>query len=144
LLNGKNKKRVNVYISIISLLLCGCTLDVESYTVRDFNPLNLSSYKYYLISNNLTLYSDVKKSGDFNSIYQDKIGSVIFSKCRNAPSDSEYLNLLSYKNCNSYVSLSRAVGRMVKENDLYYSHPNKPINYNNSLVWVDLTHCNVK
>jgi|TARA_B110000881_G_C18572767_1_gene516628 hypothetical protein len=140
---SKNRNRLSIYISIILLLLCGCTLDVESYTVRDFHPHNLSSYKYYLKSNNLTLNSNLKNNGDFNSIYQANMGSVFFSKCRNAPSDSEYLNLLSNENCNSYVSLARAVGRMVKENDLYYSHPNKPIIYNNSLVWVDLTHCNV-
>ena len=141
--NRKNKNRNLVTLSIISLFLCSCSLDVESYTVRDFHPLNLSSYKYYLKSNNLTLNNPIN-SGGFNSIYQAKIGSVFYSKCKNAPSDSEYLNHLSYANCNSYLSLARAVGRMVKENDLYYSHPNKPIILNNSLVWVDLTHCNVK
>ena len=144
MLNGKNKKRLSIYISIIFLLLCGCILDVETYTVRDFHPPNLSSYEYYLKSNNLNLYSNDKNSGIFNSFYQANMGSVFFSKCSNAPSDSEYLNFLAYENCNTYLSLARAVGRMLKENDLYNSHPNRPLIYNNGLVWVDLTHCNVK
>ena len=66
------------------------------------------------------------------------LGKVMFSECRNFPSDSTFLTLMhQQKTCNTFWSLPQAVSRLLREGDIARIPGYQPIPYQGRLTWVD-------
>ena len=65
-------------------------------------------------------------------------GELLYSECRNFPSDSTFLTLLhQQKNCDTSWSLPQAVSRLLREGDIARIPGYQPIPYQGRLRWVD-------
>lgn len=67
------------------------------------------------------------------------LGAILFSRCKNIPSDSEYVMMLeAYPNCYGGASLARGIARTLWEHDRSDISPRDPINVHGRLRWVDV------
>lgn len=66
------------------------------------------------------------------------LGKVMFSECRNYPSDSTFLTLVQqHKSCETVWSLPQAVSRLLREGDIARIPGYLPLPYQGRLTWVD-------
>lgn len=65
-------------------------------------------------------------------------GKILFSECRNFPSDSTFLTMIhQQKTCDTPWALPQAVSRLLREGDLAKIPGYQPIPYQGHLTWVD-------
>jgi hypothetical protein len=66
------------------------------------------------------------------------LGAIMFSECRNFPSDSTFLTLMQQqKTCDTFWSLPQAVSRLLREGDIARIPGYQPIPHQGRLTWVD-------
>lgn len=78
-----------------------------------------------------------KTSFDLLNLYRSS-DRLLYSKCRNYPSDSHYLTLLLDSGCSPWTALFRASGRTLREHDLAIFQQRIPVYYAGRLVWLDM------
>lgn len=70
--------------------------------------------------------------------YRQNWGRILYSECKNVPSDSSYYVIHAQRGCSPIPLFLRTVGRLLREHELYFAASEPPILWNGRLVWVDL------
>ncbi len=112
---------------------------LAQFSTPDFQPKNQRDYQYIIMLEKQPLRSKFQNKGTLTSFYQNFISNnkLVYSECKNAPSDSEYINFL-HKSAKTFALLI-ALSRMLREHDLPYIHLHNPIIMNGHLKWVNLS-----
>lgn len=114
---------------IMSLFLSGC---VGILPLKDFyEPRNYRDYTFRIREYKF------QPSSPLVSSYRHYWGKVIFSECKNLPSDSAYIILTDKNVCNRSGTLFQTVGRLLQEHDLDMISAHGPIVVENRAVWID-------
>lgn len=131
----KNHQIFLISFSIYALLVSSC-----SHLPDIYQPSNYKDYKYRL--NRIYHRSHAKlpiKSNENNAgilyLYRNS-GNLLYSQCKNLPSDSHYLKLSIASGCSPIKSLYLASARTLKEHDLPISANHPPILVGERLGWV--------
>lgn len=75
--------------------------------------------------------------GTFLAFYSNVLSPMVFSQCKNVPSDSRYLGALHANNCSPLLSLVESVARLLREHDLASTSKHQPFLMGDHLVWPD-------
>lgn len=102
-----------------------------------YSPNNIRDYAYLNKSNN----SGVRSNAGIVEAYSG-LKTVLYSECKNLPSDSAYLRLVSNSDCGGKKAIFLAMARVLREHDLPRVSPHPPLSQHNRLFWPDLpTEC---
>jgi hypothetical protein len=124
-----------VFRLVVCLLLEGC---ISGPFVAPFHqPSNYRDYealRFTLRSNQQSAF----KQFNIVKAYQT-LGGVLYSKCKNLPSDSEYVEMLADNaECVDLPPIFWGVARTLWEQDRSVISPNTPFIVNGNLRWVDV------
>ena len=131
----KNNSAYKFALCIVVVICSSCS---HTSTYRMYSPSNYIDYRFVMRRINL-FHHDKKKLNPLASSYRKYWGQVIYSRCKNAPSDSEYLSMLSQ--CNDFYSMFKAIGRMINEQDISQNSSFGPVLFPDRLRWVQMPIC---
>lgn len=109
-----------------------CTSLSGRLVSRPFEPSNRIAFKTKTLK-----FAQGSDKGPFLSTYSNLISPLVFSQCKNAPSDSRYLGALYANNCSPLLSLVESVARVLREHDLAFVSKHSPFSLGDHLVWPD-------
>lgn len=120
-------------VFLIGTLATGCVHPAWLESAR-YQPRNFIDYNRR-IGHSKSFRSDIAPTvGAYRSL-----GDVLYSHCKNAPSDSEYLNLLTAGGpCTGGSSIILAFARVLREDNLASIMPSQPIRFADQLQWIDI------
>lgn len=107
-------------------MLQGCAHPI--FYSRPFEPREESD-------STIVAYSPDEAS--FLRVYRNVLRPILFSECKNSPSDSAYALLAEARSCPVILTYLTAIGRLLREHDLYQVSPHMPFVHRGHIVWPD-------
>ncbi len=118
---------------LIGFLTTGCVHPAWFESAR-YQPRNLIDYNRRIGHSKSSSSATAPTVSAYRSL-----GDVLYSHCKNAPSDSEYLNLLTAGGpCTGGSSIILAFARVLREDNLASIMPSQPIRFADQLRWIDI------
>lgn len=116
---------------LVLAVYCAACQMVGPLTTQPFAPTNQADYEFR------ASHVSADRTVGLVSVYRQSLGSVLYSACKNAPSDSQYLKMASFGSCSEAEALIASVGRLLREHDLGVIAPKRAILLDGRLRWID-------